>query len=53
MFIATYEDGQTAYFVIDGKVEPADEYRVMDVARKCQLAGALPPGVIKTVKRVR
>jgi hypothetical protein len=53
VFVVTYEDGQTPYFVIDGKVEPADVYRVADIARERQRTGGLPPGVIRTVKRIR
>ena len=41
------------HFVIDGKVDPSEEYRVLGTARDRQQQGQLPPGTIKTVKRVR
>jgi hypothetical protein len=53
MFIATYENGTTAYFVLDGKVEPSEDYRVLSLALDRQQKGQLPSGTIKTVKRVR
>jgi hypothetical protein len=53
MFVATYENASTAYFVIDGKVAPSEEYRVLGTALDRQQQGQLPPGTISTVKRVR
>jgi hypothetical protein len=53
MFVATYENGTTAYFVVEEKVDPSEEYRVLPVALDRQQQGQLPSGTIKTVKRVR
>jgi hypothetical protein len=53
MFAATYESGSTAYFVIDGKVDPDEEYKALGIARDRQQQGQLPPGTILSVKRVR
>jgi hypothetical protein len=53
MFLASYENGTTAYFVIDGKVDPSEEFRALGVALDRQQQGQLPSGTIKTVKRVR
>jgi hypothetical protein len=52
MFAAHYEDGRTAYFVIDNH-EKTDDHLAGSVARERQASGELPEGAIKTVKRVR
>ena len=52
MFAANYEDGRTAYFVIENCAK-ADDDRAASVARERQERGELPDGVIIRVKRVR
>jgi hypothetical protein len=52
MFAATYEDGRTAYFVIENCAK-ADDYRAASVAHERQDRGELPDGIIARVKRVR
>ena len=56
MFAATYEDGRTAYFVIENCAK-ADDYRAASVAASVaherQGRGELPDGIIARVKRVR
>ena len=52
MFAANYEDGRTAYFVIENCAK-ADDHRAASVARERQERGELPDGVITGVKRVR
>ena len=52
MFAANYEDGRTAYFVIENCAK-ADDHRAASVARERQDRGELPDGVIAGVKRVR
>ncbi len=53
MFAVEYDDGRTAYFVIEGHGTSEEDHRALPVARERQLAGELPEGVIRTVKRVR
>ncbi len=53
MFAAHFEDGRTAYFVIQGHGSNEEDYLALGVARERQQAGELPEGVIRTVKRVR
>ena len=52
MFAANYEDGRTAYFVIEHCAK-ADDHLAASVARERQERGELPDGVIAGVKRVR
>ena len=52
MFAANYEDGRTAYFVIENCAK-ADDHPAAFVARERQERGELPDGVITGVKRVR
>ena len=53
MFVAIYESGVSAYFVVDGKVGLTEEYRAVVIAEDRQQQGQLPPGTITRVKRVR
>jgi hypothetical protein len=53
MFLATYEDGSTAYFVVEGHGGSDEDYRALGIAQERQRAGELLEGVIRTVKRVR
>jgi hypothetical protein len=52
MFAASYEDGRTAYFVIENRTK-ADDHLAHSVARELQERGELPDGTITGVKRVR
>ncbi len=51
MFSAHFEDGRTAYFVIQGHGRSEDDH--LAVAKERQKVGELPEGAIRTVKRVR
>ena len=53
MFAAHFEDGRTAYFVIQGHGPNEEDYLALQVAQERQQSGELPEGVIHTVKRVR
>ena len=53
MFAAHYDDGRTAYFVIEDHGKPSEDYLASTVARGRQESGDLPDGKITTVKRVR
>jgi hypothetical protein len=53
MFAANYEDGRTAYFVVEGHGRPNDDYLAGPIAKERQERGELPDGVIRSVKRVR
>jgi hypothetical protein len=53
MFLATYEDGRTAYLVVEGHGGPEEDFRALAIARQRQHVGELPEGTIRTVKRVR
>ncbi len=53
MFSAHFEDGRTAYFVIQGHGISEEDYLAFGVAQERQRIGELPEGVIRTVKRVR
>jgi hypothetical protein len=53
MFAVSYDDGRTAYFVIENHGHTSDDYVVGSVARDQQLAGTLPEGTITAIRRVR
>ena len=53
MFLATYEDGRIAYFIVEGHGGPEDDFRALAIAQERQQAGELPEGVIRSAKRVR
>lgn len=53
MFSVHFEDGRTAYFVVQGHGGPDQDFLVTGMAQERQRAGELPEGVIRTVKRVR
>jgi hypothetical protein len=53
MFSAHFEDGRTAYFVIQGHGTSEEDYLALDIARERQRKGELPDGGICSVKRVR
>ena len=52
MFAANYDDGRTAYFVIENRAK-SDDHLAASVARERQERGELPEGTIAAVKRVR
>ena len=53
MFAVTYDDGRTAYMVIENHGSPSEDYVVGATAREQQNRGQLPEGTITGVKRVR
>ncbi len=53
MFAVNYDDGRTAYMVIENHGKPSEDYLAGSVARERQEAGELPEGTITSVKRVR
>ena len=53
MFSVSYEDGRTAYFVIENHGNSSQDYLVGSIAKQNQEQGDLPPGVIAGIKRVR
>ncbi len=53
MFSAHFEDGRTAYFVIQGHGSNEEDYLALQVAQERQQSGELPEGAIHTVRRVR
>jgi hypothetical protein len=53
MFAVSYDDGRTAYFVVEHHGKSSDDYRVGAIAREQQEQGALPEGTITGIKRVR
>jgi hypothetical protein len=53
MFAVSFDDGRTAYLVIDNHGTADQDYRVGVVARERQALGQLPEGTITGIKRVR
>jgi hypothetical protein len=53
MFAVNFDDGRTAYMVVENHGKPSDDYRAGSIAKERQEAGALPEGVITSIKRVR
>ena len=53
MFAVSYDDGRTAYLVVEHHGKSNDDYRVGAIAREQQEQGALPVGTIAGIKRVR
>ena len=53
MFAVNYDDGRTAYLVIDNHGKPSDDYRVTAIAKERQAQGTLHEGNITSIKRVR
>ena len=53
MFAVSYDDGRTAYLVIDNHGKSSEDYLVEPIARERQASGALPEGTIVGIKRVR
>jgi hypothetical protein len=53
MFAVNYEDGRTAYLVIENHGASGHDHRVSAIARERQEQGSLPEGTIAGIKRVR
>ncbi len=53
MFAVSYDDGRTAYFVVENHGQSSDDYMVGSIARVQQDQGTLPEGTITGIKRVR
>jgi hypothetical protein len=53
MFAVNFEDGRTAYLVVENHGKTSDDYLVGPIAKERQEAGLLPDGAIASIKRVR
>ncbi len=53
MFAVNYDDGRTAYLVVQNHGTTDQDYFVPAIARERQAQGELPDGTISTIKRVR
>ena len=53
MFAVTYDDGRTAYMVVENHGKSSDDYRAGPIAKDRQESGELPDGTIVGIKRVR
>ncbi len=53
MFFVHFEDGRTAYFVVQGHGGPDQDFLAMGMAQERQRTGEVPEGAIRTVRRVR
>jgi hypothetical protein len=53
MFAVSYDDGRTAYFVIENHGKPGNDHLVGAIAKERQEQGILPPGAITGIRRVR
>ena len=53
MFAVSYDDGRTAYFVIENHGKPGNDHLVGAIAKERQEQGVLPPGAITGIRRVR
>ncbi len=53
MFAVHYDDGRTAYFVVEGHGPTGQDHLVPPIARERQALGELPDGTISTIRRVR
>jgi hypothetical protein len=53
MFAVAYEDGRTAYLVVENHGPAGSDYRIDAIARERQEQGHLPEGAIRSIKRVR
>jgi hypothetical protein len=52
-FSVQYQDGRTAYLFLEGHGGPERDFLVSSIAHERQRTGALPQGVIVSVRRVR
>ena len=53
MFAVSYDDGRTAYMIVENHGPPSEDYAIGATAREQQKSGQLPDGTITGVKRVR
>jgi hypothetical protein len=53
MFAVSYDDGRTAYLVVEHHGQSSEDYMVGAIAREHQEQGTLPEGTITGIKRVR
>lgn len=53
MFAVNFDDGRTAYMVIENHGKSSDDYLAGSIAKERQEAGTLPEGAIASIKRVR
>ena len=53
MFAVSYDDGRTAYLVVENHGQSSDDYLVGPIARERQDQGNLPEGTITRIRRVR
>lgn len=53
MFAVSYEDGRTAYLVVEKHGTRDQDYLIPTIARERQTQGELPEGAISIIKRVR
>ena len=53
MFAVSYDDGRTAYLVVENHGQSSEDYMVGAIARDHQEQGTLPEGTITGIKRVR
>ncbi|HEX8165838.1 MAG TPA: hypothetical protein VF601_08625 [Beijerinckiaceae bacterium] len=53
MFAVSFDDGRTAYMVVENHGKPSDDYLAGPIARERQEKGELPEGTITSIKRVR
>ena len=53
MFAVSYDDGRTAYLVVENHGQSSDDSMVGPIARAQQEQGTLPEGTITGIKRVR
>lgn len=53
MFAVNFDDGRTAYMVVENHGKSSEDYLVAPLAKERQQAGVLPDGVITSIKRVR
>ena len=53
MFAVNFDDGRTAYMVVENHGKPSEDYLAGSIAKERQDRGELPEGTITTIKRVR
>ncbi len=53
MFAVNYDDGRTAYLVVQNHGSGDQDYLIPAIARERQSLGELPEGTISAIKRVR
>ena len=53
MFAVNFDDGRTAYLVIENHGAPSEDYLIPALAKERQGAGTLPSGAIANIRRVR